>query len=295
MKTGAFTYDEFTTRNIGFVTEAEQQILNSSSVFVCGTGGMGGAAVLALARAGIGRMILADIDAFETSNLNRQVFAFTNTIGSHKAEATAEQILMINPDIDVEVYKSNWCDTVHDLIRSSAVTVNGTDDLGASLLLYRVAREIGRPIIDAYASPLPSIYVTRAGEQTPEERLEYPTIDKAWDTLSEEDRAAAFQCEALHVLIHSSSRHHIDLDAAGEVAAGRRSRMSFAPMVITTGMLMAYETISLLLDRKTGTDNRGWFFNPYKPAIEKPKPKIVELALRPVVRRMLARMMSEAA
>ncbi len=295
MKIGAFTYDEFTTRNIGFVTEAEQQVLKRSSVFVCGTGGMGGAAVLALARAGIGRIVLADIDAFEISNLNRQVFAFMNTVGRHKAEATAEQVVAINPDIDVEVHKSDWSNQAHDLIRSSAVTVNGTDDLGASLLLYRAAREVGRPVIDAYASPLPSVYVTRAGEQTPEDRLVYPTIGKAWDVVSEADRAASFQCEALHVLIHSSSRDHIDLDAAGEVAAGRRSRMSFAPMVITTGMLMAYETISLLLDRKTGTDNRGWFFNPYKPAIEKPRPKIVEMALRPVVRRMLARMMSEAA
>ncbi|MEM7751505.1 MAG: ThiF family adenylyltransferase, partial [Pseudomonadota bacterium] len=240
MITGTFTYDEFTTRNIGFVTEAEQQVLKGASVFVCGTGGMGGAAVLALARAGIGRIVLADIDAFEISNLNRQVFAFTHTVGRHKAEATAEQFLKINPEIDVEVYKSDWSHSARELIRSSAVTINGTDDLGAGLLLYRVAREVGRPIIDAYASPLPSIYVTRAGEPMPEERLGYPTIGKAWDAVTEDDRANSFQCEALHVLIHSSSRHHIDLDAAGEVAAGRRSRMSFAPMVITTGMLMAY-------------------------------------------------------
>lgn len=294
MSSSAFRYEEFTTRNIGFVSAADQQTLRGACVFVCGTGGMGGAAVLALARAGIGRLILADIDAFEISNLNRQVFAFTETVGQHKAEATAQQIRTINPEIDVQVYKEGWSDVAADLIRTSAVTINGTDDLGASLLLYRTARDIGRPVIDAYASPLPSVYVTRAGEQMPEERLRYPTIGKAWDAIDDEDRAAAFQCEALHVLIHSSSRHHIDLDAAGDVAAGRRSRMSFAPMVITTGMLMAYETIGLLLGQATGTDNRGWFFNPYRPAVERPKPVIVEMALRPIVRRVLGRMMREA-
>jgi len=95
-------------------------------------------------------------------------------------------------------------------------------------------------------------------------------------------------------MIHSSSRRHVDLAVAGEVAAGRRARMSFAPMVITTGMLMAYEAIALILGRKTGTDNRGWFFNPYKPAVERPRPAIVAAALRPVVRRFLRTMMERA-
>ena len=288
-----FSYDEFTTRNIGFVSETEQQVLKTSCVFVCGTGGMGGAAVLALARAGVGHLILADVDEFEISNLNRQVFAFDHSVGRHKAEATAEQLRTINPEIRVDVYKQDWHGESERLISSSGVTINGTDDLSASLLLYRTAREAGRPIVDAYASPLPSIYVTRPGEQMPEERLRYPTIGKNWQVIDEHDRAKSFQCEALHVLIHSSSRHHIDLDAAGEVAAGRRSRMSFAPMVMTTGMLMAYETIALLLDRKTGADNRGWFFNPYRPAVERPKPVLLEIALRPIVRRVLDRMMSE--
>ena len=149
-------------------------------------------------------------------------------------------------------------------------------------------------MIDAYASPLPSVYVTRAGEAMPEERLGYPTVGKAWNAVTKEDREAAFQCEVMHVLVHSSSRNHIDLAVAAEVAAGRRSRMSFAPMVISTGMLMAYETIALLLDKKTGTDNRGWFLNPYKPAVERPRPAIVAALLRPLVRRFLDRMMNAA-
>jgi hypothetical protein len=57
-------------------------------------------------------------------------------------------------------------------------------------------------------------------------------------------------------------------------------------------MLMAYEAIALLLGKPTGTDNRGWFLNPYKPAIERPRPAIVAAVLRPLVRRFLARMMA---
>jgi len=75
-----FDYAEFTTRNIGFVSQAEQDTLRGATVFVCGTGGMGGACILGLVRAGIGKLIIADLDAFEVSNLNRQVFCFLNTV-----------------------------------------------------------------------------------------------------------------------------------------------------------------------------------------------------------------------
>ena len=68
-----FTYQEFTTRNLGFVSAEEQTRLRNASVFVCGTGGMGGSAIMTLIRAGVGRLILADLDAFEVSNLNRQL------------------------------------------------------------------------------------------------------------------------------------------------------------------------------------------------------------------------------
>lgn len=287
-----FTYEEMTTRNIGFVSAVEQERLRGGTVFVCGTGGMGGACVMALVRAGVGRLILADLDTFETSNLNRQVFAFTDTIGRGKAEAAAEACLRINPELEIEVLGPEWPEAIGRIGERAQVFVNGTDDLAASLILYRTARDRGLPVIDAYASPLPSVYVTRAGEAMPEERLGYPTIGKAWSAVTTADREAAFQCEVIHVLVHSSSRRHIDLEVAAGVARGRRSRMSFAPMVITTGMLIAYETIALLLGKKTGTDNCGWFLNPYKPAIERPRPAVVAAVLRPLVQRFLDRMIA---
>ncbi len=290
----AFSYAEFTNRNIGFVTQAEQERLRQAKVFVCGTGGMGGAALMALARAGIGHFIIADLDGFEISNINRQVFAFTDTVGQHKAEASAEIIARINPEAKVEVMKADWPNAIDRIVGEVQVVINGTDDLVASLQLYRTARNAGLPVIDAYASPLPSVYVTKPGEPTPEERLGYPTVGKALAAITTVDRAAAFQAEAIHVLVHSSSRHHIDLDLAGEVAAGKRSRMSFAPMVISTGMLMAYEAIALILDKRTGTDCRGWFFNPYRPAVERPRSKLVEWLMKPIVRRFLERMMGTA-
>lgn len=286
-----FDYAEFTTRNIGFVTEEEQARLKDAQVFVCGTGGMGGACVFALARLGIGRLILADIDEFEVSNMNRQAFAFRDTVGQHKAEATKDICLTINPEMDITVLHSEWPEHVEEAVSTSAITVNGTDDLSASLLLYRTAQKAGRAVIDAYASPLPSIYVTQAGDPMPEERMGYPTLGTAWSVLTEDQRSEAFLGEALYVILNSSSRHYIDLDLAGEVAAGKRSRMSFAPMVLTTGNLMAYEVVNGVLGRPPGADYRGWFFNPHAGRVERPRNALMATILRPLVRRFLERMM----
>lgn len=290
--TGKFDYAEFSTRNIGFVTVEEQARLRDSTIFVCGTGGMGGACVMALARAGVGGLILSDIDAFEISNLNRQAFAFLDTMNRHKAEATRDMCLKINPELRITVHKAEWVDHVEDAVRQSSIVVNGTDDLGASLLLYRTARKLGKSVIDAYASPLPSIYVTKAGDPMPEERLGYPTQGTDWRELTDDQRHQAFLREAEYVILNSSSRHHIDLDLAGEVAAGKRSRMSFAPMVLTTGNLMAYEALAGTLGRPQGADCRGWFFNPYIGRVERPRNRLVASLLRPVIRRFLNKMMA---
>ena len=86
----SFDYYSFTGRNIGFIDEREQQLLRQARVFVFGVGGMGGAAFMALARAGVGKFVIADIDRFEVSNLNRQVFAFADEVGREKATVAAE-------------------------------------------------------------------------------------------------------------------------------------------------------------------------------------------------------------
>ena len=287
-----FTYAEFTNRNLGFIDAAGQDKLRNATVFVCGTGGMGGAAVLALARAGVGKLILADIDTFEIGNMNRQVFAFMDTVGKHKAEATAEIIRTINPEIETTVYKDDWPDHAAASIAASAVTINGTDDLAAGLLLYRTARAAGKTVIDAYASSLPSVYVTRPTDPMPEERLGYPTVGTAWNALTQEQRGEAFMREIEHVMVHSSARKYIDMALAGEMAAGKRKRMSFAPMVITTGMLMAYETIAIILGQETRTDCRGWFFNPYEGKVERPLPGFLSAIVTPIARRAIARLVN---
>lgn len=285
-----FTYAEFTTRNLGFVTQAEQQRIQDACVFVCGTGGMGGSAIMTLIRAGVGNLILCDLDDFEVSNLNRQLFATLDSVNRQKAHATRDQCLRINPEANIEVLEANWTEHVERLVQSSDIVINGTDDLGASLLLYRTARKHGKSVIDAFASPLPSVYVTTPNDPMPEEWLYFQTLGTAWDAITDEMRAQAMLSEATHVMTHSSSRRYIDLDLAGEMVAGKRSRMSFAPMVIMSGTLMAAEALNGVLGRPAGADHRGWFFNMHTGRVERPKPKWLASVMRPLVRRELDRL-----
>ncbi len=287
-----FTYETFTTRNFGFIDHLEQDTLRASSVFVCGVGGMGGACLQALARSGIGNFIIADMDVFEVSNLNRQVFANLGTVGVEKTRATERAILNINPEAQITVYDGSWPKHLDSILDSVDIVVNGMDDVAQTINLYRQCRVKKLTIIDAYAASLPSVYVTRAGEETPEERLGYPTKGRPMESWIEDDFADAFLRELEFVMGCSSSRKYIDMAAGAEMAAGKRSRMSFAPMVILTGNMMSYEVINALLDKPSGADNRGYFFNPHTGRTERPPIKPIEWLLRKLAGRAIAKLMA---
>lgn len=286
-------YDVMTTRNIGFITEAEQLSLKQGSVLVVGVGGMGGAAVQMLVRAGVGNIAIADIDIFEISNINRQVFAFTDTSDRLKTEVTAEGLKRINPGLNLKVYGAEWTEDLDDLAKQYSVIINGCDDIPATAHLYRKAKQHGATIIDAYASPLPSVIVVRPNDPRPEDRLGYPIKGIDWKSITEDQAAACFMKELEWVMTHSSSHTHIDLTAAAEMAAGKRKRMSFAPMVTTAGCLMAGEALSLLMGRKTKTDYRGWFLNTRDARCERPLPGPIGNLKAIIVRRFMQKLLSE--
>jgi molybdopterin/thiamine biosynthesis adenylyltransferase len=287
----SFTYDAFVSRNAGFVTDAEQRRLRESSVFVCGVGGMGGAAVESLVRAGVGDVAIADMDAFEISNLNRQVFATLETVGVAKTDATAAAIRAINPDARVTVYGADWVDRLDEILPRHPVVINGMDDLTAGIRLYRKASTHRATVIDAYTSPLPSVTVVRPDDPRPEERLGFPTVGREWNAFTGTQLDECKLAEAVYVMVHSSSVKHVDLAVATEMLAGRRPRPSFAPMVIATGTLMAFEALKLLLDKPSGVDHRGVFLNPWTMQTEHPRPFVTAWAMERFARRFIRRLL----
>ena len=98
-----FSYDVAFSRNIGWVTEAEQEKLCHTRVVVGGLGGVGGSHLLTLARLGIGAFSITDLDTFDWPNLNRQAGALVSTMGLPKLDVMAEQVRGINPSVDLRL------------------------------------------------------------------------------------------------------------------------------------------------------------------------------------------------
>ena len=96
--------EKFGTRTEALIGHDGTRALESAAVLVCGLGGVGGYALEALARAGVGRLGLLDGDVVEESNLNRQILATTRTVGMKKTQAGKERVLSVNPGCVVETY-----------------------------------------------------------------------------------------------------------------------------------------------------------------------------------------------
>lgn len=92
--------------------------LKSKTVMVLGLGGVGSFCVEALARTGVGHLILVDHDTIELSNLNRQLLATMDTIGMPKTETMKERVHQVNPEVRVDVhdlfYKKDLDDILFD-------------------------------------------------------------------------------------------------------------------------------------------------------------------------------------
>jgi len=279
-------YNDFLVRNLGFVNEQEQELLSNTKVFVCGVGGMGGACLESLIRMGIKDIGVCDIDTFEVSNLNRQVFCNMDSVDQKKSEASVEQSLKINPFLNIKNWAESWADHIDEICEYYDIIVNGCDDVKSTLLMYRKARVYKIPVVDAFASPLPSVYVTRPGEPTPEEWLKYPSLGVNLDKLTDDILQGCFQKELEHVIANTSSEEHIHMKYAIELFEGKRGRMSLAPMVILTGNLMAYEVYYMAIKKTSATTYRGYFLNTKLNKIEKKNNFIIQFLKRRFLKKL---------
>ena len=121
----------------------------AARVAVFGIGGVGGFAVEALARSGIGALDLFDDDTVAPSNLNRQLIALHSTLGRKKTEVMRERILDINPEAAVTVHNLFYLPENADSIDLSVYDyiIDAVDTVSAKLELVRRAKRAGVPIV----------------------------------------------------------------------------------------------------------------------------------------------------
>lgn len=131
---------------------AGQERLLAASVLVVGLGGLGCPAALYLAAAGVGRLVLADGDAVELSNLQRQIAHGDRDIGANKAHSAAAAIAAQNPAVTVEVVPAMLtAQTMPELLAGVDLVVDATDNYPVRFALNRACLQAGLPLVSAAA------------------------------------------------------------------------------------------------------------------------------------------------
>lgn len=133
-----------------FGTEAMER-LAACRVAVFGIGGVGGYAVEALARSGIGAIDLIDSDAVALSNINRQILATHSTVGADKVDVAAARIRDINPDCSIRTHKLFYSPETADQLDLSQYDyiVDAIDTISSKILLVCRAHDAGVPIVSS--------------------------------------------------------------------------------------------------------------------------------------------------
>jgi molybdopterin/thiamine biosynthesis adenylyltransferase len=150
-----FDYNEAFSRNLGWLTPDEQAALRGKKVAIAGLGGAGGVHLLTLARLGIGRFHLADLDQFDLVNFNRQAGATMSSLGRDKVAVMAELARDINPELDIRVFPEGvQPHNVDAFLDGVDIYVDGLDYFVFSVrrMVYDACRRHGIPI--TFAVPL---------------------------------------------------------------------------------------------------------------------------------------------
>lgn len=131
----------------GFGPEAQEK-LKRGSVLVIGAGGLGCPALLYLAAAGVGRIVIVDADRVDVSNLQRQILYTIADAGELKVVAAARHLLALNPSIAVEPRAERFTrDNALELVRSVDAVLDGSDNFATRYLVNDACVLAGRPLV----------------------------------------------------------------------------------------------------------------------------------------------------
>ena len=151
-KPAAFDYQTAFSRNIGWVTEAEQRALRAKRIAIAGLGGVGGVHLLTLARLGVGAFNIADFDRFDLANFNRQTGATLSTLGRQKLDVLGEMARDVNPEVDIRTFPDGVDQrNLDDFLAGADVYVDGLDffAFAARRATFAACARLGVPAVTA--------------------------------------------------------------------------------------------------------------------------------------------------
>ncbi|WP_288816096.1 tRNA threonylcarbamoyladenosine dehydratase [uncultured Alistipes sp.] len=163
--------DNWLERTALLLGDEKLGMLRRAHVLVVGLGGVGAYAAEMIARAGVGRMTVADADTVSVSNINRQLVALRSTVGRPKTEVLAERLRDINPELELTVLNRFIRDEETYALLDAArydYVVDAIDTLSPKLALILAALERGLPLVSSMG----------AGAKTDPTKLEIADISK---------------------------------------------------------------------------------------------------------------------
>lgn len=129
-------------RTIRLIGEQAMEEMYRKKIVIIGLGGVGSYVMEALARAGIGHLILVDFERIEKSNINRQILALHSTIGMYKTQAAYDRIKDINPEIHVDIHNIFVDkDNIKDIIPlDSDYVIDAIDTVSSKIDIIKYAK-----------------------------------------------------------------------------------------------------------------------------------------------------------
>jgi len=152
MRMQPFNYDEAFSRNVGWLTRQEQDLLRHKRVAIAGLGGVGGVHLLTLCRLGIGKFHLADFDRFDLANFNRQAGASVSSLGQNKLDVMLRQARDINPELEIKPFPDGvTADNLHAFLDGVDLFLDGLDFFAfeARQAVFAVCASKGIPAVTA--------------------------------------------------------------------------------------------------------------------------------------------------
>ena len=130
------------------LTKQEQEQLRKARVFVAGCGGLGGYVLEHLTRIGVGFITCADDGRFETSNINRQILALSETIGHEKALCAKDRIQSIWNEIEIQTINLRLNETnLPELIRGFDLVIDALDNVNSRRALFKSCKKEKIPVV----------------------------------------------------------------------------------------------------------------------------------------------------
>jgi len=256
-------YREAFARNIGLLSEQEQERLRYARVAIAGMGGVGGIHLITLVRTGVGKFNLTDLDVFEPANINRQYGARIPDFGKSKLDVMVKEALSINPHLEIKEFPQGIDQTnIDDFLEGVEVVLDGLDFFNFDIrrLLFKQAREKGIYAITAGPMGFSSALLIFS----PHEGMGFDEYFDIHDKMSEKEKLISFGLglapKATHLKYMDLSK--VDLDSKAGPSLSIACQLCSA--------LAATETLRILLKKKGIKPVPHYFqFDPYLQVYKK--------------------------